>query len=397
MRWKFRGIMIGVILVVMLCAIGVIASFSDIDMPVDIRKSLMMTLPIMVVTMVAIFIIFDIVIQRNIIKGMDQLRRDIHNIASGKLDFVSYVGGCPEYEQMSHDINTMMKTISRTTSMLTRVFETFDAPYAVFEYNDNSKSVMVTDRLAMLLGIAEDELQRMVNDKQLFRTRIAWITKYPIPGEQDVYRVNAGKTEFVRINIVEEKNSAFGMVADVTDDIRRKQVIIKERDYDPLTQIRNRLSFQRDVSKLLSDGNLSECAMIMIDLDKFKGINDTYGHAFGDEYLQRAANFMRRFCDQNCIVARRSGDEFYIFIHNQISRDNIRLLVDNFYRMLANEPIDFPDGQRRSIKMSMGVAWYQDGVNNFDAFLQCADDALYEAKESGRNTYGEKEMQVQEK
>ena len=55
--------------------------------------------------------------------------------------------------------------------------------------------------------------------------------------------------------------------------------------------------------------------MIMIDLDKFKGINDTYGHAFGDEYLQRAAAFIERFCERNCIVARRSGDEFYLLVY----------------------------------------------------------------------------------
>ena len=390
---KIRLSVLTIMLCILLFIISAIVSLSNItNVSESISQSLIAALPVIIVTMIILFISIDSVIKHYVIRGLDQLVQDIDRLSKGQSDVVSCVGGCPEYERMSREINNMVKTITRTNGMLTRIFENFDAPFAVFEYNDNSKNVMATDRLGMLLGITADELEPMLEDKQMFHTRISWIIKNPIPGEKDVYHVNAGKTEYVRINIVVEYGAAFGMVADVTEDIRKKQVIIKERDYDPLTQIRNRLTFEREVSHLLEIGNLKVCAMVMIDLDKFKGINDNYGHAFGDEYLQRAAGYLKRFSEKNCIVARRSGDEFYLFLYRFPTKDHIRRLAMNFYRMLEKEPFRYPDGVVRCMKMSMGIAWYHDGVKNFDQFLKYADAALYEAKESGRNDFCEIEV-----
>lgn len=394
MRKKIRTVM-GITMLILL-AIALILLFCIRLKGVDasIIKGVRFSILFLTFSMVVLFIVIDQLIKRQLTDGMHQLIHDMERIAEGNLNVVSYVKGNPEFEQMSHGINAMVRNISRTSGMLSRVFEMMDAQFAVFEFNEEAKNVTITDRLGLILGIPTNELGPMIQDKNLFRTRIAWIIKSPIPNEQDVFQVGTPeRPRYVRINLVVEKNSTFGMVADVTEEIQTKQNIIKERDYDPLTKIRNRRSFERDVTKLLqSNRNLSECAMIMIDLDKFKSINDNYGHAFGDEYLQKAAGFISRFSKRNCIVARRSGDEFYLIIHNMESKQAIRDKADQYYQMLANEPIDFPDGNKRSIGMSMGIAWYRPGVENFDDFLKCADDALYEAKETGRNKYGEKAM-----
>lgn len=393
MRKKIRHVMSIVMFGIMALAVGIVILLRFLNVSATVIQGLEYSLVFLAAALIVLYVVIDLIIKRQMIDGMHQLIRDMGNISKGNLDVVSCVRGNTEFEQMSRGINSMVRNITRTSGMLSRVFEMMDAQFAVFEYNEDTKRVTTTDRLGMLLGIPADELGPMIQDKQLFRTRLAWIIKSPIPGEEDIYRVGVGEhPRYVRINVNAEDGSTFGMVADVTEDIKKKQDIIRERDYDPLTRIRNRRSFQREVTNLLQQQDLTEGAMIMIDLDKFKGINDTYGHAFGDEYLQKAAGFISRFSEHNSIVARRSGDEFYLVVYGFHSKEEIRQLAREYYRMLAREPIDFPDGTKKSIGMSMGIAWYRRGIKDFDAFLQCADDALYEAKEGGRNTFGEKEF-----
>ncbi|MDY2789368.1 MAG: diguanylate cyclase [Lachnospiraceae bacterium] len=391
MQKKIRRSMISVLLVIMAISIAIMVALQLLDVKDEIVVAWRYSVLFLAVALIVIFFMVDRMINRQMIRGLKQLIKDMDNIAAGNLNVVSCVNGNEEFVALSHGINTMVRNISRTSGMLSRVFDMMDAQFAVFEYNDDSKRVMTTDRIGQLLSIPSDELGPMVHDKDLFRTRLAWIIKSPIKGETDIYQFGTPeKPRYVRINVVKDADSTFGMVADATEEIRQKQAIIRERDYDALTKIRNRRSFERDVTALLQRGRLSEGAMIMIDLDKFKGINDNYGHAFGDSYLKHAADFIKRFDERNCIVARRSGDEFYLLTYGHSSKDEIRKLAQRFYEMLKAEPIDFPDGTKKSIGMSMGIAWYVPGIRDFNAFLACADDALYEAKEGGRNTYGER-------
>ena len=394
MRKKFRQVLSIVMSAIFVMAITSIIIAKSMKLSADVVRGLEYSVVFLALALVILFIVIDQVIKKQMIDGLYQLIRDMESIANGNLDVFSCVRGNLEFERMSKGINAMVRSITRTSGMLSRVFEMMDAQFAVFEFNDESKRVTKTDRLGMLLGIPIDEIGPMIQDKQLFRTRLAWIMKSPISEEEGVYKIGTAEhPRYIRINMIQDDGSTFGMVADVTEDIKKKQAIIKERDYDPLTKIRNRRSFERDVTKLLHTRNLTEGAMIMIDLDKFKGINDNYGHAFGDEYLQKAAGFISRFSKENTIVARRSGDEFYLVVYGFNSKDQIRQLARDYYKLLADEPIDFPDGTKRPIGMSMGIAWYRKGIKDFDSFLKCADDALYEAKEGGPNTFGEKEFQ----
>lgn len=394
MRKRMHKVMLVVIIVIIVIAIALLATMKSLGFSPVAKASITYVLACMLVAFVILSIVFDAMLKKHVVDGVNRLIMDMNRIADGNFDVVSYVRGNEEFEQMSRGINAMVRNITRTSGMLSRVFEMMDAQFAVFEYNDESMRVTTTDLLGTLLNIPPDELGPLIMDRTQFSVRIAWLTKSPIKGEIDVYQIGGTQEHprYVRINLTQDGNSTFGMVADVTDEIRTKQNIMRERDYDPLTKIRNRRSFERDVTTLLNTKNLTEGAMIMIDLDKFKMINDNYGHAFGDEYLQRAAGFIQRFSKENCIVARRSGDEFYLVVYGCESKDQIRKMADDYFLMLKNEPIDFPDGTKKSIGMSLGIAWYKPGVKDFDAFLKCADEALYEAKETGRNKYGEREF-----
>lgn len=161
----------------------------------------------------------------------------------------------------------------------------------------------------------------------------------------------------------------------------------EERDLDILTGIWNRRAFEREVDRIILTRKIHSMAVMMLDLDKFKRINDGYGHETGDEYLRHFCELFCGFTEKNTVMGRRSGDEFFMFIYNFDSPSQIENSMKEFYQNLEKYPINLPDGTSRIIPVSIGVVWTTDTNHAWRELLCAADDALYYVKENGRNNY----------
>ena len=157
------------------------------------------------------------------------------------------------------------------------------------------------------------------------------------------------------------------------ESVKVHEQLEEERDVDMLTGIWNRRAFEREVDYLINSGTIKNMVVIMVDLDKFKRINDGYGHETGDAYLT--------------IVGRRSGDEFFIFSYNFRELSQVEHNVAAFYEKLAKNPILLPDGTEKVIGVSSGVVWTVDMNHDWREILCAADESLYYVKEHGRNSY----------
>lgn len=131
------------------------------------------------------------------------------------------------------------------------------------------------------------------------------------------------------------------------------------------------------------------CALVMIDLDYFKGINDTFGHDVGDRYLQSFSAVMNDMPAEHCLTARRSGDEFCMMIFGCVDRDDIAGYLETFYAKLAQNQIVLSDTETRTISASSGFAWTGDAASDITELLGRADEALYEVKRDTKGVYGE--------
>lgn len=181
-----------------------------------------------------------------------------------------------------------------------------------------------------------------------------------------------------------------GMVRTYTDITERRrselQVQFMAR-HDGLTGLLNRTAFQDRLESLLRDaaGNGQHLAVFYMDLDGFKLINDTHGHAAGDELLVAVANRMRSVLRDTDIVARMGGDEFAVIQSPSKTRGGA---VELATRMLATIGEPFPlDAGRCSVGISIGVALYPDHSVNAAELLRNADTALYRAKAAGKRTF----------
>lgn len=130
------------------------------------------------------------------------------------------------------------------------------------------------------------------------------------------------------------------------------------------------------------------CAAVMMDLDSFKSINDTYGHDAGDKYLQCFAEVMKSMPAEHFLCARRSGDEFCMLIFDCAQKSQVIELLDGFYEALKVRRIELSPGQSRDVKVSGGFAWTRNCAEEIETLINHADQALYESKRQGKGKYG---------
>ena len=154
---------------------------------------------------------------------------------------------------------------------------------------------------------------------------------------------------------------------------------------DSLTDLYNyRTLRELGQSELLRSRRMNhELALLMFDIDRFKHVNDTYGHAAGDKVLNLLGNQALRTCRSMDIVARMGGDEFVMLLP-ETSAENAVIVAGRLQRIVAQEACEW-DGQQIKITLSIGLTALTPDDREFESLLRRADDALYEAKRTGRD------------
>src|SRR5204863_3215262 len=155
--------------------------------------------------------------------------------------------------------------------------------------------------------------------------------------------------------------------------------------YDALTNLPNRTLFQRHAEGLLTQAAKAPFAILYIDIDGFKRINDSLGHLIGDEFLQGVADRLRQSVGPDDFIARLGGDEFAIVQRNVAGDDDVKVLLARIYDSLRT-PFDC-NGHRLSGDASIGVAISPRHGSDLLGLLKSADLAMYAAKAAGRRTY----------
>ena len=171
----------------------------------------------------------------------------------------------------------------------------------------------------------------------------------------------------------------FGSVQEITDIKRAQQRIYRMAYYDSLTGLANRVGFyeQLDNALLGAQDSGNRVSVLYLDLDDFKGVNDYYGHNYGDAYLVKLAEHLRSAAGPNHAIARLGGDEFCVIVVENDGNEIDRLTKEIF--KFCQFPIDIL-GQPIQPKLSIGVATYPDHSATGEELVSNADLAMYDAK-----------------
>ncbi len=187
-------------------------------------------------------------------------------------------------------------------------------------------------------------------------------------------------------NAAGEIDGYLGVATDITERTRAAARITRMAHYDQLTQLPNRRLFHDRMQVAIAQARRegSRLALMLIDLDKFKPVNDQHGHAVGDLLLTAVARRMQECLRESDTLARIGGDEFVVILP-VIRADEDALGVAEKIRLALNEPFELSGGYRVSIACCIGIAIYPDHGHTEKRLSKKADDAMYTAKELGRN------------
>jgi diguanylate cyclase (GGDEF)-like protein/PAS domain S-box-containing protein len=196
-----------------------------------------------------------------------------------------------------------------------------------------------------------------------------WLSISAIKGEHGVAK------EFVAV------------FSDITKHKENEEQIRYQANYDALTGLPNRSLLSDRLNQAIASAHRENwmLAVLFVDLDHFKVVNDTFGHVVGDELLQLVAARIKACLRESDTVARFGGDEFIILLQDVTEMDCVAQVASNIIEQITR--VFSLYGREIYIGASIGITVYPDDAVNADSLLRNADMAMYQAKERGRNTY----------
>src|SRR5574344_175044 len=253
----------------------------------------------------------------------------------------------------------------------------------LFSYDLNEKKVHLDKHLAKFINTASVVLT-VDEMRQLFTDADNVVIRYDdlVLNGSSYIKVHAKNGKYVAFsffaNKYKGKKYVVGYVNDFTLEYIEEQSLLKAAHLDTLTETYRRSYFVKNVKDKLE--NTSEKgALIFMDVDNFKGINDKYGHSSGDIVLMKLGNCLKNFCkDKKAYIARSGGDEFLLYFYDVVDYSDVYEYLKGL--VYAIKTISIPDIGLKQIYVSMGVSFFPMHSNNYEALLKYADDSLYRSK-----------------
>jgi diguanylate cyclase (GGDEF)-like protein/PAS domain S-box-containing protein len=274
--------------------------------------------------------------------------------------------------------------------------------YAIFMLDQNGGVVSWNPGAERILGFRKDEIigrnfaTFFTSEDQARGEPMRKLRQAMCDGrsEDDSWRVRKDGERFWCTGVLgalhDPTGKVKGFVEIMRDNTERRlaeQNVFYLANHDPLTGLANRARFLERLHEALlhADRDGSGCAALLLDLDRFKAINDTLGHHAGDLLLKQVAQRLLSCVRETDTVARLGGDEFVLILTRLKTLAAAELIAENIIRALS-EPFEILEHRLRT-GASIGIAMYPDDGNEPGELLQKADLAMYRAKSTGRNRY----------
>lgn len=318
-----------------------------------------------------------------------------------------FVGGGLIYSQIVMLVRRGFEARKAVENQLREANELFqsafgDAPIGTILVSPVGKILNVNSAFVNLLGYTENELLKKsvldITAKEDIESSREYIKKVvdeglkPYPREKR-YVSKAGAIVWVLLTTSLVRNNQgeplyfVGHIQDITNERRNREQLNFIAHHDALTGLDNRVELDKKFDLLSKNAQRQKTnmAVVFLDIDDFKQVNDRYGHASGDVLLKQVANCLKDTLRESDVIARIGGDEFVIILTNVHSEDLPKIAN----KLLSAFRFGFNLGLEAELKInvSLGISEYPKEGLGLDELMRKADLALYQAKQAGKNQY----------
>lgn len=319
---------------------------------------------------------------RYVVNGIEAINEKLGRIAEGNLDEEIAVQSSEEFAKLSSYINIMKRSLLDNNRKMSYVLRKTNMYIGVYEYNEHMKRVRFTEYVPKIFALDEREAEQLGSDVGSFRRFLDGVRKNSVEGDPDVFGV---KDRYVKLEEIQDNNGVFGVVIDVTENVRKRREIEAERDMDPLTGLYNRRGMEQKLSTLFENPKeLGSSAIVMIDADDLKVINDTYGHDMGDVYLRSIAESITDAGTKDSVAARMGGDEFVLFLYHYDDEAGLEAAIKGLADIRDQKTVVLKNDIIVKIKFSLGCGLIK-GEGGYQDALREADERMYEDKRKRKN------------
>ncbi len=321
---------------------------------------------------------------------------------------LGYVGSVDDISELN-DVQQALRLSQQRYELAAK-----GASAGIWDWNIDSDEVYYSVKFTDLLGFDNltfgnewESFSEQIHpeDRDLFNLSISQHFNDPFEVLDFECRIFSAKQHELWVHIVGEAirdkqgipHRMVGSITDVTDKKQSQQVIWHQANFDALTQLPNRNMFTDRLNQEIIKGKRTgdKFALLFIDLDHFKEVNDTLGHNAGDLLLVEVAERLRLILRQSDTVARIGGDEFTALLTNIDSVESVEHIAAKLI-----ETIELPffiHGESIFISASIGITFFPEHSEKMDELLRFADQAMYLSKEEGRKQYRHFSRRLQEK
>ena len=303
-----------------------------------------------------------------------------------------------ELDRLADALTSLNSELLNNSTKFLRIMDMASVELGGYELRFDTGSVYVTDNFFALLGAPQPKdcfLSVRRFEEKLSHIQLSHPCTTTAEGDKMLTIRKEGETRYIMLRVTNDQTTQVGLAEDVTAATLERMRIEHERDYDILTGLYNRQAFHRVSEELFRDPHqLGVAALLMMDLDNLKHINDTYGHDWGDQYIHRTGRCLAENTPNGTVVSRLSGDEFVLLFYGYSSQDQIREKIRTLSSAMQKSVAILPSGNELRISISGGVAWYPASGTDMDTLKKYADFALYQVKRTNKGHLEEFSMEI---
>ena len=312
-----------------------------------------------------------------VVQSIHRVNKNLQELSEGNLSETVDVRSSLELSELSDYINTMVRSLLENNRRMSYVLSKTGLYIGVYEYNRRTEKVHFSEYVPMILGTDAEKLEKYSHDAAGFIKFLDEIRSTPFADENDVYQLGE---RYIRLDESRSGDDVFGVTVDITEEISKRKALEHERDIDALTGLYNRRGLETKLAELFSrPQELRHSAIIMIDADGLKGINDSYGHEKGDKYLKKIADVINHFGICESVAARQGGDEYVLFLYGYDSEIELQRTIETLDHIRENSTAALSKDIVVPLRFSMGYSFVNE-ESDHTQLLKAADERMYTDK-----------------